>query len=445
MKCLNPLRIRNKYTGEWLYVACRKCSACLVNQSNGKALHLAEMIDRVPNCCLVTLTYDNDCVPCVRLGDSRIYRGVKYPPEIICTHNLDMSKFDTASLLNAPDNNQFVGVLYYKDFQNFLKKLRIYYERKTTRRFPYKYFAVGEYGTNSRRPHFHVVFYGEAGFEDVFESSVCDAWKFHSWSGFNREKGFRYGGSSVANYVASYVNCLTNCNGFYDQKWICQRSVRSKDVGFGIDFEVAQRFEKSLKRKDGFGNVVSDRERNPFEVLQQKRLGSVSTCVVSKRCLSAFFSCPKNLGKGSFSNFLRVNDLALSGKIKDDVGNSIYMTNLSYRRYCSLRGLEQNLSSRLDFIFDSWLYRNMYKSSMIKQSMMEYEKVSDKQEYFRTRINTCVEDLDKRRSRFWFRYRVIPSDYGIDAKDEHLLEDYLKKNEKKLLPKHLKDIQQNGR
>lgn len=437
LKCFSPLRIRNRYIGEWLYVPCRKCAACLVNRSNSKALHLSEDIKRVPYCVMVTLTYDNNNVPWVRVGDKRLYRGLDYPPAILCTHELDMSK-NGAVLLNAPNNKDAIGVLYYKDLQNFLKRLRVYYERKLNRKFNYKYFAAGEYGTNTKRPHYHVIFYGYEEFGKQFENAVCENWQMCDWSKLDAKQCFRCGGASVASYVASYVTCFANSNGFYNQKWICEKSFRSKDVNHGIDVEEKDRFEKSFRYQ--FNRLVSEPNINPFEFRQQKRLGSISTCIIPKKYISTYFSSPKGLGASSFSDFLSLHRIVLDGKKVDDVGNSCYLTNLSYRRYCNVRGLKENLSSQLDFVFDSWLYRNMYKSTLIKQSMLEYEQCTDKKDYFRTRINTSVDDLDKRRSRLWFRYRVMPSDYGVDDKDCQKLERYVGDNERKLLPKHLKGL-----
>lgn len=51
-----------------------------------------------------------------------------------------------------------LGTLNLRDLQNFLKRLRRHYEPKKIR-----YFAVGEYGDSTGRPHYHVAMFGVPG------------------------------------------------------------------------------------------------------------------------------------------------------------------------------------------------------------------------------------------------------------------------------------------
>ncbi len=55
--------------------------------------------------------------------------------------------FVTLTYANAPD------ALVKHDFQCFIKRLR--------HRFQVRYFGVGEYGTLTRRPHYHAIIFGE--------------------------------------------------------------------------------------------------------------------------------------------------------------------------------------------------------------------------------------------------------------------------------------------
>ena len=54
--------------------------------------------------------------------------------------------------------------LVKKDLQNYFKRLR-----KITPR-PIKYYAVGEYGTQFKRPHYHIILMGAK------PQQICDAW-----------------------------------------------------------------------------------------------------------------------------------------------------------------------------------------------------------------------------------------------------------------------------
>ena len=66
-KCLRPLHIKNKYTGEDLVVGCGTCKACLKRMSDIAAykckLHALDYRYNM----FVTLTYSNDNVPLLRL------------------------------------------------------------------------------------------------------------------------------------------------------------------------------------------------------------------------------------------------------------------------------------------------------------------------------------------------------------------------------------------
>ena len=62
-KCFNPQRVFNSSLGEYLFVDCRKCDACLHKKS-------IELTNRVTQECkqhkyslFVTLTYDNEHLP----------------------------------------------------------------------------------------------------------------------------------------------------------------------------------------------------------------------------------------------------------------------------------------------------------------------------------------------------------------------------------------------
>lgn len=74
----------------------------------------------------------------------------------------------------APAHLPVNGSLRKRDLQLWLKRLR-------ERHGKFRYYAVGEYGENTRRPHYHVLFFGvgrPADHRDRGECScvVCDTW-----------------------------------------------------------------------------------------------------------------------------------------------------------------------------------------------------------------------------------------------------------------------------
>jgi hypothetical protein len=100
-------------------VPCGKCPACLKRRANGWAFRLKEHHKITTSAYFLTLTYDNEHVP------------------------ISVKNFLT---------------LNKKHFQDFLKRLR---KHHTLQNIDTKicYYAVGEYGTNTYRPHYHAIIY----------------------------------------------------------------------------------------------------------------------------------------------------------------------------------------------------------------------------------------------------------------------------------------------
>lgn len=103
-------------TGDWFEIPCGVCEGCRKQQAyDWTQRAVAELV--YYNCsCFVTLTYDDRHVPL---------------------------------------NCNGAGTLVYNHFQKFMKRLR-----KAHPHLDLRYFACGEYGSHTMRPHFHAVIYG---------------------------------------------------------------------------------------------------------------------------------------------------------------------------------------------------------------------------------------------------------------------------------------------
>lgn len=173
--------------------------------------------------CFITLTYDEDHVP----------------------------------LRSDPENTDYAkGTLQMKDLQNFLKGLRrklneIPKEKRTGRKRYYskedpefrnfRYFACGEYGDNSGRPHYHICLFGympadieryassELGFDYFTSKELNDIWK----------KGFVVVADATwetAAYTARYV----------------LKKVTNKEMDFYLENNVDPPF-LNMSRRPGIG------------------------------------------------------------------------------------------------------------------------------------------------------------------------------------------------
>lgn len=126
--CYSPITIKNK---EWqekdsgkIYshykVPCGKCFECVARRKAQWTFRLEQEALRSTSCSFITLTYDDD--------------SIKY-------------------------SDGFLPTLEKRDLQLFFKRLRQHCERKLNHFERIKYYACGEYGDQTQRPHYHAIIY----------------------------------------------------------------------------------------------------------------------------------------------------------------------------------------------------------------------------------------------------------------------------------------------
>lgn len=130
MPCLFPFTIDNPafpvYSRErQIPVPCGKCPACCERRASGWIFRLMQQDKVSESASFVTLTYKTKYVPMSKRGFMTL------PPK--------------ASTKDAPCPI---------NFQAFMKRLRKWHKNKTLR-----YYAVGEYGSERMRPHFHAIIF----------------------------------------------------------------------------------------------------------------------------------------------------------------------------------------------------------------------------------------------------------------------------------------------
>jgi len=124
--CDDPLYILPKAGTKSVPVPCGKCPSCKMRRVNEWVFRLMEEERHSVAAHFITLTYDTNHVPI--------------------------------------SDNGFM-TLRKSDFQDYMKRLRKLCFAKL------KYYAVGEYGTKNKRPHFHAIV-----FNVVDSQSFVDAW-----------------------------------------------------------------------------------------------------------------------------------------------------------------------------------------------------------------------------------------------------------------------------
>lgn len=115
-QCISSFGVLDANTNQTFPVPCGKCYYCVQRLVSAWSFRLMQEDKIAQTAYFVTLTYDNDHVP------------------------ISAKRYMT---------------LRKKDVQEFMKRLR-YYSPKTPK---IKYYAVGEYGSDTKRPHYHIILF----------------------------------------------------------------------------------------------------------------------------------------------------------------------------------------------------------------------------------------------------------------------------------------------
>ena len=101
-------------------VPCGKCGQCLTQKRNEWTFRIKEEQKSQHSAHFLTLTYNDESIPKTYGGSETIIK---------------------------------------KDLQLFIKRLRIYQTRHTRSKWKIRYYAVGEYGSLTQRPHYHLIIF----------------------------------------------------------------------------------------------------------------------------------------------------------------------------------------------------------------------------------------------------------------------------------------------
>jgi hypothetical protein len=204
MRCTKPIRLTENVNRliypDGLDVPCGKCTNCRVQKREEWSLRCLHELTAHEDSIFVTLTYANEHVP----------------------KNMSLKK---------------------KHLQDFLKRLRKYISPDKIR-----YFACGEYGELSERPHYHLIIYG-IGFRHI--EFIKKAWPFCDWNVPQiANASFGLVEYESIRYVAQYID--KKLSGFHESvnhTYLDRENVfRLCSMGLGRDYVIAnkERLEKDL-------------------------------------------------------------------------------------------------------------------------------------------------------------------------------------------------------
>lgn len=120
-RCITPISVKNKKTGRLQEVPCSRCWPCLQRRADGWAFRILQEKKRSRSALFVTLTYDD---------------------------------------AHVPINDKMQITLDKKAIPLYMKRLRKLHSKVDyPDKLPLKYYAVGEYGENFERPHYHIILF----------------------------------------------------------------------------------------------------------------------------------------------------------------------------------------------------------------------------------------------------------------------------------------------
>lgn len=161
-QCMMPFRLSEENGGH--LVPCGKCYNCKRRRVSAWSVRLMNQYQHSQNGLFITLTYDTEYVPITKKGFMSLEK---------------------------------------KHLQNFIKRLRQWHEKEAD---SIKYYAVGEYGGKTLRPHYHII---------IFNANVEFIEK--SWSDCVNKKEAKFRKLGNIHYGS-----LTEASVGYTLKYICK-------------------------------------------------------------------------------------------------------------------------------------------------------------------------------------------------------------------------------
>lgn len=254
-QCANPTVIRNRYTGEQVYVQCGRCDYCRLRKSSQAEMECNIQLASSAYCDFLTLTYSNDYIPILRPvfeGDGTL-RGFYSCPrtdvsyDVLVNGGRRKTSVSDSDRFFVPANgmtysqytelaakthleyykNPQTGRIFYNsphlkgaipyaerlDMVNFKKRLRYYFVKflnlSKDELKKIHIYEVSEYGPQTFRPHFHLLlFYDSPKIRHYGRRCYLSAWRFGNISS-------EHCATSCSSYVAGYANSFVSLPHFY--------------------------------------------------------------------------------------------------------------------------------------------------------------------------------------------------------------------------------------
>lgn len=470
--CTNHQLIINKRTGRHHWVKCGHCKSCLQEKANKRASRIRNHEQTSGRIGLfVTLTYDNRFIPYVlksELHSAPVFS--KNHQNVVIHRDMDVylahkfvngkrvldantkkpklfkymrvgeqnnivypfklyNKVQRDSLVNYHEKvdslpslrkNVFgkwhkvcdrVGVCYYKDFQDFIKRLYTNFKRMYGYNPVKSYWLCTEYGETYYRPHAHIIIFCEVSEKSMFEQAIRKSWLY---TGNYKNAVDIQVARNIASYVASYVNCGADFPSILRNQFKPHYST-SKHFGFDNFYFALPRILDMFYKNDFTypitrsleGKSVIQRVPIPRYVLNRwfpqftgcARLSSdaLADCAARPLALQCLrpYTCQREDVQGCSTIRLRNSKLRF---IRHEFGNSLSCE----QWYAFSKYLYPYYYARIWPAYIAFLQRYMYESYDVNDSWYNYyENIDD---VLSGRILSDVSDIPKPKDLMIYRH-----------------------------------------
>ena len=154
----------------------------------------------------------------------------------------ELSNWDSALFLTLTYDNEHLPVdygLHKKDLVGFFKRLRSYLDYDGKGKI--KYYAVGEYGGKTKRPHYHAIVFGLSPYSSEVKQYIIDSWqnRCEAWQ-FDRSRGKKCALQPVCpediEYVTGYVQKKLSGDMALEEYGNREHPFAIMSKGLGLDF-----------------------------------------------------------------------------------------------------------------------------------------------------------------------------------------------------------------
>lgn len=254
--CANTKYVYNRYIRRSLVVDCGRCPSCQQKKAAHRANRIRNNIKDGEICLFVTLTYSNEFLPYALISDIDkrpdvlpLYRdascrkkrcssdysqsfSVDYRTVQLTELNM-VNKWPSGSykLVPVTHYSDRVSIIYYKDVQDFYKRLRVNLSRHFGFKERFTSFTCAEYGGVTQRAHFHSLIFIPAQAEDIFRRAIIESWPY---ADKDRTSKFIEIAKDCASYVSSYVNGGSDLCAFLQLPHTRQKHSYSKGFGMAL-------------------------------------------------------------------------------------------------------------------------------------------------------------------------------------------------------------------